>query len=155
MARWLVAVAVVAIAGGAGTAAYLLGPLGRGGLPFREAQPTGTDQVLPAGLGAPARGGPPAPGDSLAPGAVARTGEELPYHVHVASFRSEDTVREIADDLTARGLDAWYEPAPDRPGWFRVFVGRFATYEEAAAEAESLLNQGLVERAQAFPDRSR
>jgi len=62
---------------------------------------------------------------------------------------------EIADQLSAQGLEAWYEPAPDMPGWYRVFVGRVATYEEAAAEAQILLERGLVSRAQAFPERQR
>jgi hypothetical protein len=156
---WLVAAAVVVVVGGAGTALVLLHPFGPGSAAFQEAPPTGTDEILPAGLGNPSGSGLPAlPSDSTATaGAAAAAAEDgtLPYHVHVASFRSEGTVREIASQLRAQGFDAWYEPAPEVPGWYRVFVGRFATYEEAEAEADTLLRRGLVDRAQPFPERSR
>jgi hypothetical protein len=157
LTAWLLTAIVLLVAGGGGAALFLLHPFAPKGAAFREAPPTGTDQVLPAGLGAPGGSGVPASGDDSAgaPPAGGGADEALPYHVHVASFRAEATVQAIADDLKGRGLDAWYEPAPDMPGWYRVFVGRFATYEEAAAQAESLLNRGLVSRAQAFPDRPR
>lgn len=74
-----------------------------------------------------------------------------PFRVHVASFRSETKVREIVRGLTAKGADAWYEKASDAPGYYRVFVGHFATEKEAAAHARWLLEQGWVDRAQAFP----
>lgn len=156
---WLFAISILVVAGGAGTALVVLHPFGPGGAAFQEAPPLGTDGILPAGLGSPSGTGLPTPsGDSTAVPPESSTvskKEALPYQVHVASFRSEATVREIAAGLRAKGLDAWYEPAADLPGWYRVFVGRFATYEEAAAEADSLLHRGLVDRAQAFPERSR
>lgn len=157
---WLVAASLLVVAGGGGTTLVLLHPFGPRGAAFQDAPPSGTDPVLPAGLGTPSGTGLPAlPNDSTAaaPGALPGDAgaEAFPYHVHVASFRSEATVQRIAGGLRAQGLDAWYEPAADMPGWYRVFVGRFATYEEAGAEAESLLNRGLVEQAQAFPDRPR
>jgi cell division septation protein DedD len=74
-----------------------------------------------------------------------------PFRVHVASFRSETKVQEIVRGLTAKGADAWYEKASDAPGYYRVFVGHFATEKEAAAHARWLLEQGWVDRAQAFP----
>lgn len=152
---WAAGIALIASCGGA---ALWLHAIGFGRAAFHEAQPTGTDQVLPAELGAPAGGIPAEPADSVAAGSVAAPAAQpdaLPFHVHVASFRTENTVRQIADSLRAQGLDAWYEPATDLPGWYRVFVGRFATYDEAAAEAESLLHRGLVDRAQAFPEQAR
>jgi cell division septation protein DedD len=79
----------------------------------------------------------------------------LPYRVHVASFRSEATVGRLAAELRAKGLTAWYEPALNLPGWYRVFVGRFATHAEAEAEAERILHKGLVQKAKAFPDEQR
>jgi cell division septation protein DedD len=152
---WAAGIALIASCGGA---ALWLHAIGFGRAAFHEAQPTGTDQVLPADLGAPGGGLPAEPADSVAAGSLAAPAAQadaLPFHVHVASFRSESTVRQIADSLRAQGLDAWYEPAADLPGWYRVFVGRFATYDEAAAEAESLLHRGLVDRAQAFPEQAR
>ena len=74
-----------------------------------------------------------------------------PFRVHVASFKSEDKVAEIVRGLKAKGADAYYEKATDVPGYYRVFVGHFATEKEAAAQAQKLLEQGWVDRAQAFP----
>jgi cell division septation protein DedD len=74
----------------------------------------------------------------------------LPYSVHVASFRSATKVQEIVRTLAMKGLDAWYEPAPDMPGWRRVFVGRFATEAEAKAYATYLLENHFVDRASSF-----
>jgi hypothetical protein len=53
--------------------------------------------------------------------------------------------------LKAKGADAYYEKAAEAPGYYRVFVGHFATEKEAAAQAQKLLEQGWVDRAQAFP----
>ncbi|MEK7314961.1 MAG: SPOR domain-containing protein, partial [Candidatus Eisenbacteria bacterium] len=77
------------------------------------------------------------------------------YRVHVASFRSEVKVAPIVRDLRLKGLDAWFESASDAPGWYRVFVGRFATEDEAAAYASWLLHNKWVDRAHAFPSTSR
>ena len=74
----------------------------------------------------------------------------LPYSVHVASFKSKAKVQEIVRTLAMKGLDAWYEPAQDRPGWLRVFVGRFATDSEAKAYASYLLKNRFVDRASSF-----
>jgi cell division septation protein DedD len=77
------------------------------------------------------------------------------FRVHVASFRSEEKVAPIVRDLRLKGVDAWFEPAGDGSGWYRVFVGRFATEDEAAAYASWLLRNKWVERAHAFPSTSR
>ncbi|MEK7348103.1 MAG: SPOR domain-containing protein, partial [Candidatus Eisenbacteria bacterium] len=77
------------------------------------------------------------------------------YRVHVASFRREEKVAPIVRDLRLKGLDAWFEPTPDGSGWYRVFVGRFATEDEAAAYASWLLHNKWVDRAHAFPSTSR
>lgn len=91
--------------------------------------------------GLPLTAGPPADGK--------------PFRVHVASFRSEAKVAPIVRDLRLKGADAWFEPASDAPGWYRVFVGRFATQDEAAAYASWLLENKWVDRAHAFPSTSR
>lgn len=87
---------------------------------------------------------------STAPVAAAASGAK-PFRVHVASFKSEAKVEEIVRGLKAKGADAYYEKAADAPGYYRVFVGHFATEKEAAAQAQKLLEQGWVDRAQAFP----
>lgn len=81
--------------------------------------------------------------------------EGKPFRVHVASFRSEAKVAPIVRDLRLKGADAWFEPASDAPGWYRVFVGRFATQDEAAAYASWLLENKWVDRAHAYPSTSR
>jgi cell division septation protein DedD len=74
-----------------------------------------------------------------------------PFRVHVASFRSIEKVEQIAASLRGHGAEAWIERAEDVPGYYRVFVGRFATEAEARAHAQWLLQNGWVDRAQAYP----
>jgi septal ring-binding cell division protein DamX len=123
---------------------------------LEETLPAGTERVVPAEI--PAGSLTPVP-ETAAPSVPqappARPPAEAPYRVHVASFKSERTVAELSRTLRARGLDAWYEPARDLPGWYRVFVGHYATYIEAQAAAARLLDSGVVDRAHAYPDLSR
>lgn len=102
-----------------------------------------------------ATGGRAASGDAppMTPGKA--TDATLPFRVHVASFRSEEKVQGIVTALKGKGLEAWYEPAGDLPGWYRVFVGRFRTSEEAGQYASWLLDRHLVDRAQSFPSTAR
>ncbi len=86
---------------------------------------------------------------------VAPPADGKPFRVHVASFRSVAKVAPIVRDLRRRGEEAWYETASDAPGWYRVFVGRFATQEEATAHAERLLENKWVDRAHAYPSTAR
>ncbi len=105
------------------------------------APPTQTSPQQQAAL---PRTAPPAPASTRSEGDAS-----LPYSVHVASFRSKEKVQEIVRTLAMKGLDAWYEPAKDMPGWNRVFVGRFATEAEAKAYASYLLENHFVDRASA------
>jgi cell division septation protein DedD len=73
----------------------------------------------------------------------------------VASFKSESKVQGIVRKLRLVGTEAWYEPAPDAPGYYRVFVGHFPTQAEAKAHARWLLDNGWVERANAYPSTER
>jgi len=89
---------------------------------------------------------------------VPRTAGVVPrlrYEVHVASFTGEDMARGLVKRLRNRGLDAWYAKATNQKNWYRVFVGHFATHEEAARQAASLLDKGQVEHAVAYPDHAR
>ena len=108
-----------------------------------------------AGAGAPASttpGGAPGTPDTdasdITPTAPTK---DTPFRVHVASFKSEDKVKDLVRSLRLRGADAWYEPAPSPSGYYRVFVGHFATEAEARAHARWLLDNGWVDRAQAYP----
>jgi cell division septation protein DedD len=139
-----------------------------------ETLPAGTEQVTPvepeatppAGQdGAPAATAPSADGTVQPQAGAPGTDSDLippstptpdtPFRVHVASFKSEEKVRELVRELRLRGADAWYEPASPASGYFRVFVGHFATEAEARAHARWLLENGWVDRAQAYPSTPR
>jgi cell division septation protein DedD len=123
----------------------------------QETLPAGTEEVIPAQLGGAAPGAAPqaAGGDSAVGGSSSPGDGSAPFRVHVASFRSVPKVEEMVSSLRARGLDAWHEPAANSPGWYRVFVGHYATREEAAQRAAWLLDHGWVDRAIAYPDTER
>jgi cell division septation protein DedD len=142
----------------------------------RDARTAGDETVLPApettattplatrsgatGLEAPTpppAGAPPIQANlaagaagSAAPLTTAPPAEGKKYMVHVASFRSEEKVAGMVRALRLKGLDAWYERVPDESGWYRVFVGRFATEDEANAYASWLLQNKWVDRAHAY-----
>ncbi len=139
--------------------------------PPEETLPAGTERVLSVPperpLAADLGGAPspvPAAGD-VEPPPDARPPESVippsaptpnkPFRVHVASFQSETKVQGIVRRLRLRGADSWYERAPDAPGYFRVFVGHFATEAEARAHAQWLLDNGWVDRAHAYPSTQR
>jgi len=138
-----------------------------------ETLPAGTEPVLPADLGTPAAGIPtttpdqggsaPAPAPTVpeittedqTPAPPPEPGAPKNYEVHVASFNSDKQAKNLVKRLNDRGLDSWYAKATDQPNWYRVFVGHFATHAEAARQARSLLDRGLVEHAIAYPDHAR
>jgi cell division septation protein DedD len=149
---------------------------GAGPVPSADLVPAGEERVLPApppdeATSAATSPEPPpagAPG-SAAPGSAPRPvtagldgGAALaaltagppaagkPFTVHVASFRSEEKVAPIVRGLRHRGAAAWFEPAADAPGWYRVFVGRFATEDEALVHAAFLLENQWVDRANVY-----
>jgi cell division septation protein DedD len=105
----------------------------------------GAHQAVPPGGAAPQAVSVPSGLRQSSPSAA------KPFRVHVASFKSIEKVESIVASLRAHGADAWIEKAKDAPGYYRVFVGRFATEAEARAHAQWLLSQGWVDRAQAFP----
>ena len=160
---WLwrgLAAAVIALAGVAAWIGFLAPTEER--IDSRGTRPTGEETVLPAPqvVEPPPAATPPAAPVTAALGAGAPLSTAPPvdgkkFRVHVASFRSEEKVAPIVRDLRLKGLDAWFEPATDAPGWYRVFVGRFATEDEAKAYATWLLQNKWVERAHAFPSTSR
>lgn len=165
-ARWWVTAAGIVVAASAGLLVAAITTNRGAHRAVQETIPSGMDEVLPAELGGsgpaplPNAEGVPhsAPEPSTPPLAQppetrgASSEAFRPYRVHVASFKSEAKVDEIATSLRARGLDAWYEPAADLPGWYRVFVGHYVTHAEAEARASWLLDHGSVERARAYPD---
>jgi cell division septation protein DedD len=152
----------------AGTERVLPADLGSpkpGGLPD-TGSPTGeTADQTPGNAEAPSAPSFPAtdgvvPDQSIAPPppaakAPVQEGSKTPYRVHIASFGSESKARDFVRGLRARGLDAWLAPASGQQGWYRVFVGHYATHKEAAQKAALLLQEGRVERARAYPDKAR
>jgi cell division septation protein DedD len=162
---WMV-VAFLILAASVAVAIYLQ----RGGPPrgsIQARQPAGEEPITPA----------PPPGEESATGEVAgtaqpgspeagaangaatpatpATGDALPFRVHVASFRTEAKVDEVVQALRGRKLDAWFEPPQAGSSWYRVFVGHFATEQEAREHADWLLKNGLVESAQTYPPTER
>ena len=121
-----------------------------------EAQPEGVQQPPPptpeAGPPQETQSAPPPDTRGIAPSAPT---PDTPFRVHVASFKSEEKVQELVRQLRLRGADAWYESAANASGYYRVFVGHFATEAEARAHAQWLLDNGWVERAQAYPSTPR
>jgi len=72
--------------------------------------------------------------------------QELPYAVHVASYRSEERAIEDVTAWLQRGRHAFAVPAtiPDKGLWYRVLVGRYATRKEASEQAAKLkVGEGL------------
>lgn len=133
----------------------------------QETLPAGTEQILPApdaGTQNPEATEPAPTADTQTPGVAPGTPDtdasdiaptaptpDTPFRVHVASFKSEEKVKDLVRSLRLRGADAWYETAPSPTGYYRVFVGHFATEAEARAHARWLLDNGWVDRAQAYP----
>jgi cell division septation protein DedD len=143
-----------------------------------ETLPAGTEPVMPADVGTPAAsvpavGGPAesSPGTSLtpAPDATSPEGstpapapappvaalEKKNFEVHVASFTTDTMAKNLVKRLRDKGLDAWYAKATTQPNWYRIFIGHYATHEEAVRQARTLLDRGLVEHAIAYPDHAR
>jgi len=113
-----------------------------------------TDKAAPpvASIPTPAETRPTPPASRSTPQAAK---DSKPFRVHVASFKSEEKVMAIVRGLKAHGEDAWYERASVPNGYYRVFVGHFATESEAQAHARRLLENGWVDRAQSYPPTGR
>jgi len=126
-----------------------------GTLPSVQGQGNATD--LTTNNGQPSEDAGAAPSEEAPPVSppAKRTVAGLNYEVHVASFNTEKMGKNLVKRLRDRGLDAWYAKATDQPSWYRVFIGHYATHEEAARQAKSLLDRGLVEHAIAYPNHAR
>ena len=129
----------------AAAASGKLAPLAASTTPQRPAAPKSPPPVATKSA--------PAPNAASAPPLSGKDGK--PFRVHVASFKSEEKVMAIVRDLKAHGEDAWYERSPVPKGYYRVFVGHFATESEARAHARRLLENGWVDRAQSYPPTGR
>ena len=136
-----------------------------------ETLPAGTEPTLPADLGTSATPSPAAgSGDAVVPAPAPATTEapavtepdappakasDRNFEIHVASFSTDQAAKREVRRLREQGIDAWYAKATDQARWYRVFVGHYATLEEAATEARSMLSRGLADHAVAFPQHAR
>lgn len=146
-----------------------------------ETLPAGTEPVMPAdvgtsGAGVPALGAPapdassaeasspeasspeastPAPPEPSPEKRIPSPAAGKYFEVHVASFTTDAQAKNLVKRLRDKGLDAWYAKATNQPNWYRIFIGHYATHEEAVRQARTLLEQGLVEHAIAYPDHAR
>lgn len=67
------------------------------------------------------------------------------YYVHVSSFRAADHADAVAQRFAAEGVPATVRSKTVRDAlWFRVYLGPFATREEAERSAGRLRDQGKV-----------
>jgi len=149
----------------AGTEQVLPADLGTGAAATPSIDGAGTASTpapgaaaTPAPVAPEVQAPPPAPADETpAPPAKldAKTLASLRYEVHVASFTEDGQARLLVKRLRGKGLDAWYAKATNQRNWYRVFVGHYATHEEASRQAASLLERGLVEHAIGYPDHAR
>ena len=89
---------------------------------------------------------PPAPTDAIAAlissPPIKPSLASMGYAVQVGAFSHLDNAVRLENQLTARGIDAYY--FRHESGLYKVRFGNHATYREARAEAESLQRQGLI-----------
>lgn len=95
----------------------------------RLAEPTPTAAPAPAPTVAPTRAPAPPP--------PAHAG----WSVQVAAFDREEPARELAEQLRRDGFDARVDADEQ---WHRVRIGRYATREQAAAQARALKARGVT-----------
>lgn len=69
------------------------------------------------------------------------------YGIHVSSFRSPENAETEVADYLARGVEAYavYETIPDKGMWYRVYLGRFDSYNKAMAAGQRLMTRGAID----------
>ena len=69
------------------------------------------------------------------------------YSVQVSAFQSQEKADQEVKNLTDKGMDAFsrYEDTGTKGMWYRIFVGRFAEKNQAASQAQSMMDKGLID----------
>ena len=68
------------------------------------------------------------------------------YTVHVSSCQLPENAEQEVSSLKGRGLEAFsrHETVPGKGMWYRIYVGRFNTSQEAAQYGTRIKSQGIV-----------
>lgn len=82
-----------------------------------------------------------------------KTGNSYPFLIHVSSHSRESEAFSISNKLRESGYDAYTAPVRISRGYkiFRVYVGRFATWDQARRLIKSLKGNGLGGHATVVP----
>lgn len=80
-------------------------------------------------------------------GVCARTDAGL-YAIHYASFKTIKQAQEETSRLNSEGIDAFVNEAevPGRGKWYRVYVGKFNTRQQASSAATDMKSKNQIEK---------
>ena len=69
------------------------------------------------------------------------------FSLHIGSFRELQNARAEEERLKSSGLDAFWKKVaiPGKGEWFRVYVGKHKTRDEALARGKALKGEGIIE----------
>ena len=78
---------------------------------------------------------------------VAEKVEQPYFSLHIASFRNLENARAEAERLKSSELDAFWKKVaiPGKGEWFRVYVGKHKTRDEALVSGKELKARGIIE----------
>jgi cell division septation protein DedD len=78
---------------------------------------------------------------------VAEKTEQPYFSLHVGSFRELQNASAEEERLTSSGLDAFRKKVaiPGKGEWFRLYVGKHSTRDEALARGKELKAKGIIE----------
>ncbi|UCH08510.1 MAG: SPOR domain-containing protein, partial [Deltaproteobacteria bacterium] len=80
-------------------------------------------------------------------GTVAEKVEQPYFSLHIGSFRELQNASAEAERLKSSELDAFWKKVaiPGKGEWFRVYVGKHQTRDEALAAGKELKAKGVIE----------
>jgi cell division septation protein DedD len=78
---------------------------------------------------------------------VAKKAEQPYFSLHIGSFRDLENARAVAKRLSERGLNVFWKKVaiPGKGEWFRVYVGKHKTRDEALVSGKELKAKGIIE----------
>lgn len=78
---------------------------------------------------------------------VAEKVEQPYFSLHVGSFRELQNASAEAERLKSSGIDAFWKKVaiPGKGEWFRLYVGKHGTKDEALARGKELKAKGIIE----------
>ncbi|MBK7190125.1 MAG: AAA family ATPase [bacterium] len=116
--------------------------------PVEAAKTTPGESALPANnlpASAAAAGTPVAASTTIVEPTGDTAAADGEHYIHVSSFRTAEHAAEVARQFTAEGLLASVRPQLVRDvQWYRVYLGPFATHDDAVRLANHLRDQGTI-----------